>query len=196
MTMQGPKVEYRRAVGNTSTVYTTVQRFNDNVLMTFGTTDGTDADLSYNGSSLILRLNASAFEVHGNSGYGYVYIRDTVTGLTAGNGLRIGFNGGVARIQNYENTAMEFYNNGTKVWEFTNAGALKANGAKSITTSSGILTLAPAGITTALHAATTDGASLRAPHGTAPASPENGDIWTTTDGLYVHINGVTVGPLT
>jgi hypothetical protein len=115
------------------------------VLLTFGTTDGTDADLSYNGSALVLRLNTSPFEVHGDSGYGYVYIRDTVTGLTAGNGLRIGFNGGVARIHNYENTAMEFYNNGTKVWEFTNAGVLKANGAKSITTSTGNLTLNPEG---------------------------------------------------
>ena len=120
-------------------------RFNDNVLLTFGTTDGTDADLSYNGSALVLRLNTSPFEVHADSGYGYIYIRDAVTGLTAGNGMRIGFNGGVARIHNYENTAMEFYNNGTKVWEFTNAGVLKANGAKSITTSTGNLTLDPEG---------------------------------------------------
>jgi len=37
--------------------------------------------------------------------------------------------------------------------------------------------------------------SLRIPHGTAPTSPVNGDIWTTTAGLFVRINGVTVGPL-
>jgi hypothetical protein len=36
---------------------------------------------------------------------------------------------------------------------------------------------------------------LRLPHGSAPSSPVNGDMWTTTAGLYVRINGVTVGPL-
>lgn len=40
------------------------------------------------------------------------------------------------------------------------------------------------------------GAPLRIPHGTAPTNPVNGDMWTTTAGLYVRINGVTVGPLT
>jgi len=44
-------------------------------------------------------------------------------------------------------------------------------------------------------AATTTTAGLRVPHGAAPTSPVNGDIWTTTAGLYVRINGVTVGPL-
>ncbi len=44
-------------------------------------------------------------------------------------------------------------------------------------------------------ASTTGVASLRVPHGTAPSSPVNGDIWTTTAGLFVRINGATVGPL-
>ena len=44
-------------------------------------------------------------------------------------------------------------------------------------------------------ASTTSAASFSAPHGTAPASPANGDIWTTSAGIYVQINGVTVGPL-
>lgn len=38
------------------------------------------------------------------------------------------------------------------------------------------------------------GAGLNLPHGTAPTSPTNGDIWTTTAGLYGRINGSTVGP--
>lgn len=45
----------------------------------------------------------------------------------------------------------------------------------------------PAGVTAA--------APLRIPHGVAPTSPNDGDIWTTTAGLFVRINGVTVGPL-
>lgn len=44
-------------------------------------------------------------------------------------------------------------------------------------------------------AATTSIPSIRLPHGTAPTSPVNGDMWTTTAGLFVRINGVTVGPL-
>lgn len=46
-----------------------------------------------------------------------------------------------------------------------------------------------------LTAATASGsAGIRLPHGTAPSSPTNGDLWTTTAGLYARINGTTVGP--
>lgn len=45
-------------------------------------------------------------------------------------------------------------------------------------------------------AGTTTRSPLRIPHGTAPSSPVNGDIWTTTAGLFVRINGATIGPLT
>lgn len=43
------------------------------------------------------------------------------------------------------------------------------------------------------------GTAARAPfrirHGVAPDNPLDGDIWTTTAGLFVRINGTTVGPL-
>lgn len=38
-------------------------------------------------------------------------------------------------------------------------------------------------------------AGLRLPHGAAPTAPVDGDLWTTTAGLFVRINGATVGPL-
>lgn len=38
-------------------------------------------------------------------------------------------------------------------------------------------------------------AGLRLPHGAAPTTPTNGDVWTTTAGMYVRVNGATVGPL-
>jgi hypothetical protein len=44
-------------------------------------------------------------------------------------------------------------------------------------------------------ASTTLAAGFNIPHGAAPSAPVNGDLWTTTTGLYVQINGVTVGPL-
>lgn len=43
-------------------------------------------------------------------------------------------------------------------------------------------------------ASATGGAGFRLPHGAAPTSPTNGDMWTTTAGLYARINGATVGP--
>lgn len=51
---------------------------------------------------------------------------------------------------------------------------------------SGPLVTAPSGATTA---------GFNLPHGVAPTVPNNGDLWTTTGGLFVRINGVTVGPL-
>jgi len=38
------------------------------------------------------------------------------------------------------------------------------------------------------------GAGFNLPPGTAPSSPTNGDLWTTTGGLFARINGGTVGP--
>lgn len=40
-------------------------------------------------------------------------------------------------------------------------------------------------------ASATTAAGLNLPHGAAPTSPANGDMWTTTAGLFVRINGVT-----
>lgn len=48
-------------------------------------------------------------------------------------------------------------------------------------------------LTTAASAA--GAAGLNLPQGAAPAAPTNGDLWTTAAGLFVRINGVTVGPL-
>ena len=38
-------------------------------------------------------------------------------------------------------------------------------------------------------------AGINIPHGTAPTIPVDGDVWTTSDGIYTQINGLTVGPL-
>jgi hypothetical protein len=37
--------------------------------------------------------------------------------------------------------------------------------------------------------------SINIPHGAAPSTPTNGDIWTTTAGMFIYVNGSTVGPL-
>ena len=40
-------------------------------------------------------------------------------------------------------------------------------------------------------ASTTTTANLKVPHGSAPTSPVNGDVWTTTTGSFIRINGTT-----
>lgn len=44
-------------------------------------------------------------------------------------------------------------------------------------------------------ASQTSGAGFNLPQGQPPANPQNGDLWTTLTGLYVRINGATVGPM-
>ena len=48
-------------------------------------------------------------------------------------------------------------------------------------------------LNTAASTAATSGLNL--PHGTTPTAPVDGDIWTTTTGIYSRINGATIGPL-
>lgn len=43
----------------------------------------------------------------------------------------------------------------------------------------------------AFPASTSSNASIRMPHGTAPSSPVNGDVWTTTTGAFTRVNGFT-----
>ena len=91
--------------------------------------------------------------VHGSSdGIGYVKISDSNTGEGDTDGARIGFNSGVMRIQNFENSDMEFYvNNTTKPLilesdgNATFAGGITLEGGHTITNSSGDLTLESAG---------------------------------------------------
>lgn len=43
-------------------------------------------------------------------------------------------------------------------------------------------------------ASATGGAGFNIPQGSAPSAPVNGDIWTTTSGLFAQISGSTIGP--
>ncbi len=51
---------------------------------------------------------------------------------------------------------------------------------------------APSSTTALIVAASTTGvSSLRIPHGSAPTTPVDGDMWTTTAGAFIRINGTT-----
>lgn len=72
-------------------------------------------------------------------------------------------------------------------------GTMEFAGALNITdTTISALTV---GGTISAPASSTARASIKLPHGSAPSSPVDGDMWTTTAGLFVRINGATVGPL-
>jgi hypothetical protein len=62
------------------------------------------------------------------------------------------------------------------------------------TPASGAFTTISATGLTLTAASASGGAGFRLPHGAAPTSPTNGDLWTTTAGLYAQISGTTVGP--
>lgn len=40
-------------------------------------------------------------------------------------------------------------------------------------------------------ASTASAAGLNIPHGTAPTTPADGDVWTTTAGMFFRVNGTT-----
>jgi hypothetical protein len=80
--------------------------------------------------------------------------------------------------------------------QYNNAGAFGAEAGFEYDQVTNTLTIANATYTgLALTAASaTGGAGFRLPHGAAPTSPTNGDVWTTTSGFFARINGTTVGP--
>lgn len=67
-------------------------------------------------------------------------------------------------------------------------GDVTGTGAFAIKTSAGPVSFGDTVLSTA---STTSRAGLRLPHGTAPTSPVNGDMWTTAAGTFIRINGVT-----
>jgi hypothetical protein len=89
-------------------------------------------------------------------------------------------------ISNQSNGILIHSTNGTLKFGTGNTGAVRATIDSTSATFAGTV-IAPA--------ATTALAPMRIPHGTAPTSPVDGDMWTTTAGLFIRINGATVGPL-
>src|SRR5437763_891592 len=65
---------------------------------------------------------------------------------------------------------------------------------KPLVIESGKIKQLPASTTLQINASGTGAASINIPHGAAPTSPNNGDCWTTTGGLFCRVNGATVGP--
>lgn len=86
--------------------------------------------------------------------------------------------------ENWTDTAQgtQFIWQGTPTGGVATATTLTLDGAGNLT---------PAGKINGA-ASTTARAGLNLPHGAAPTTPTNGDLWSTTTGLFARINGVTV----
>jgi len=100
-----------------------------------------------------------------------------VSSSMTGAGTNYGFASGLAAGSNRWN----FYASGTAQNYFAGVTGIGINASSTATL--------------ALAASSTGTASIRLTHGVAPSSPVDGDMWTTTAGLYVRINGGTIGPL-
>lgn len=118
-------------------------------------------------------------------------------GGTAGGILSITGKSGVSNtllIDNATDGNPDIYltSSGDRVLSINNTGAGRMDLIVKSRIAAGALTP-----TASIHAAASvsGAASLCLPHGAAPTSPVNGDMWTTTAGLFVRINGATVGPL-
>jgi hypothetical protein len=105
----------------------------DNVGMQFqisGSTIMTIDPTSFVGIGTVSPQNV--LHVHGSSdGFGYMRITDSVTGATSTDGVRIGYNSGTLRFQNYENSDIQFLTNTT-----TEAIRIKSDGNVGIGTTS------------------------------------------------------------
>ena len=75
-------------------------------------------------------------------------------------------------------------------WNAVFAGKQDTLGYVPLNTNGGVMTgrlvTAPPGAATS---------NLNLTPGTAPASPADGDMWVTSGGIFIQVNGVTVGPL-
>jgi len=113
--------------------------------------------------------------------YGYVTAYNSTTGALT---MTATSSGGSGTITNWSLTPAPAGNTLTTSGG-TIAGSLAITGTLAVTggvTGSSFVRAA---------ASTTSDASYRAPHGSAPTSPVDGDIWTTTTGLFVRINSAT-----
>lgn len=72
--------------------------------------------------------------------------------------------------------------------QYNSSGAFAGNSGFAYNATTNTLTIGRVGTS----ASNTTQAGFSVPHGTAPAVPSNGDIWTTTAGIFARINGATI----
>jgi hypothetical protein len=126
-----------------------------------------------------------------------LHYNGAVHGSVFADTLGVTFGSGSARVSVESHTAnLEAYTGAVRIVGETGIDLQYSYSTKLAITATGATvtgTLSATG-TVVTAASTTSAASLRVPHGSAPTSPVNGDVWTTTAGMYARINGTSVGP--
>ena len=142
---------------------------------------------AFNGANRVVLFEAAVEGAVVNSGRYSVW---TMLAGSLAERFRTGSSGNLSM-----NEAAKFYFDGVAATGDTYAVSPSANvldlyagGAKALSLAITTVTLAGTAI---LPAATTSLSPLRIPHGTAHSSPTNGDIWTTTAGVFARVNGAT-----
>ena len=134
-----------------------------------GNTGTADALTSYTstGGVLYMGLDNSAGSALGTAGaYGTVIYRPASTGFA------------ISRA-------------GTADLSISSTGAVTIPGTLGVSGVGAIGTTTSSTTNLNLPAGTTGVSSLRIAHGVAPSAPVNGDMWSTTGGAFMYINGVT-----
>lgn len=112
-----------------------------------------------------------------------------INGSATDKGYFIAGTSGGNQVQ-IDSDEIQAMNNATPAQLFINnaGGAVNICASGVTTTVQGRLTVAELLLTVA---SASGAAGLRIPHGAAPSSPTNGDMWTTSAGAFIRINGVT-----
>jgi hypothetical protein len=171
--------------GKVSTIPSTTANAGFNVAHGVAPTTPVNGDIWTTTSGLFMRQNGSTKQ--------YVDLDGTQTI----NGAKTFSN---ANLTLGNSTAASTYNLGTgaTLTATTKAINIGTNGVSGSTTNIAIGS-AVSGATSSItlngvaiaSASTTSRPSLRIPHGSAPTTPTNGDLWTETTGIFVRINGAS-----
>ncbi len=136
-----------------------------------------------------ITFNTNKFTVAGATGNTVIAGTLGVTGVGTFTAEAV-FNGGLA-LGDDDNITLGASSDATIDYVSASDSILINNATQSVSvdigTGGNLIILTGATLETA--APTTSIASLNLPHGTAPTSPNNGDMWTETDGVHVFING-------
>ncbi|MDG2532083.1 hypothetical protein P6144_00335 [Sphingomonas sp. HITSZ_GF] len=164
-------------------------------------TGDTNAVFAFNGGNPVLGFDSGDYLDYqrGSNQFRWVIGNTQVASLNAG-GLTLG---GAATIQGKTNLAASTSSGASlnvptgtapsspvegDIWRDSTGLYLRKSGATRSILTNDAATMAGRFVTSA---STTGGAGLNIPHGTAPTTPSNGDVWTTSAGVFARVNGVT-----
>ncbi len=139
----------------------------------------------------IAAATPGVYVIHGSGALG-TNVGGAALQLAGGQGTGTGVGGSVQMMVAPVGASGATQNALAEVARFTLAKDLLIGTTTEPTNTGGVLSVAGETYTSA---STTARAGLNVAPGVAPTAPTDGDVWTTTAGIFTRVNGVTVGPL-